>query len=459
MAAVDGVRVWRITAADGEAMQRRVAASLRRRGLRAGDRVLLSVGTSPALLAAILGSLRSGVVPVVLNPALVPAERAALVADADPALVVDGDGALAALADGDDGYGDGGELAPFPLARPMHYTSGTTGRPKGVWSGVLDEAGAQAMFDDEGAVWSFSAADTVLVCSPLHHSAPIRFAAGVLLRGGAVVLVERFEPGAVRAAVEEHRPTVGFMVPSHLQRVFADGADGERGAERAGDAFDPSSFRLLAHAGEPCAPALKRRVIDAFPAGAVWEFYGSTEGQFTVCSPDEWIARPGTVGRARPGRVLTVDDGGQIWCRVPEWARFEYWRDAEKTAAAWRGDAFTVGDVGRIDDDGFLYLDGRRDDLIISGGVNVYPAEVEAALAGVGGVGELAAFGAPDDRWGQRVCVAVVGTYDEVALRAAARERLAPYKRPKDVYRIDELPRTGTGKVRRSAIAAALGLV
>jgi len=160
--------------------------------------------------------------------------------------------------------------------------------------------------------------------------------------------------------------------------------------------------------------------------GSLWEFYGSTEAQFTVCSPDEWLAHPGTVGRARPGRRLSItpiddgqpDDGddpggstgdaGTIWCDMPAFARFRYWGDAAATRAAWRGSACTVGDLGRLDDDGYLYLTGRRHDLIISGGVNVYPAEVEAVLAAVPGLREVAVFGLPDEQWGQVVCAAYV---------------------------------------------------
>ena len=444
---MQSARVWRITAAEAEAGQARAAAFLAGRGLGAGDRVALLLGSSPALLAVVLGALRTGVVPVVLNPALVAAERRALLDDAQPALVLDDDAALhEALVSGAAGV----DLAPHPLARPMHYTSGTTGAPKGVWTGVLDEASAAALFEDERQVWNFSAGDTLLVCSPLHHSAPIRFAAGVLLSGGDVVLVERFDVAAITRAIEDHHPTVAFMVPSHLQRLFR--------ATHGAALPDLASFRLLAHAGEPCPPALKQQAFDAFPDGAVWEFYGSTEGQFTVCGPDEWPAHPGTVGRARPHRELEIDSDGQIWCRVPPWARFEYWRDPAKTATAWRGDAFTVGDLGRMDDGGYLFIDGRRDDLIISGGVNVYPAEVEAVFAGVAGVQELAVFGVPDERWGERVCIAVKGDAADDAINAAARAALAPYKRPKTIYRVDELPRTATGKIRRSAIAAELGL-
>ena len=441
---MNDARVWRVEAAQSEVGQRRAAAALHRLGVRAGDRVALIVPTQPAVLDVILGALRVGIVPVVLNPSLLDDERAPLLADAEPSLVVDRSDALDELVGGAEEH----DLAPHPLARPMHYTSGTTGQPKGVWSGVLDEAAARALFEDERDLWAFTADDTLLVCSPLHHSAPIRFSTGVLLSGGDVVLVERFDVPRVFDAIEAHGPTATFLVPSHLQRMFSSPRP----------LPDLGSFRLLAHAGEPCPASLKERAIDAFPDGSVWEFYGSTEGQFTACSTDEWRSHPGSVGRARPNRELHLRDDGQIWCRVPEWARFEYWRDAEKTAAAWDGDAFTVGDLGRLDDDGFLYIDGRRDDLIISGGVNVYPAEVENALGAVPGVTELAAFGVTDERWGQRVCLAVIGDVADDDLRAAAASTLAPYKRPKDIYRVDGLPRTGTGKIKRSAIASTLGL-
>jgi long-chain acyl-CoA synthetase len=150
---------------------------------------------------------------------------------------------------------------------------------------------------------------------------------------------------------------------------------------------------------------------------------------------------------------MSVDDEGHLWCAVPEHARFSYFRDPDKTAAAWRetpdGPAFTVGDLGRIDDDGYVYLDGRREDLIISGGVNVYPAEVEQVLGEVAGVDDIAVYGVDDEQWGQRVCAAVVGSVAPEKLAAHAREHLAPAKRPKEYHRVETLPRTPTGKVRR----------
>ena len=206
---------------------------------------------------------------------------------------------------------------------------------------------------------------------------------------------------------------------------------------------------------------MKRRLIEVFPEGTTWEFYGSTEGQFTACRSEEWLERPGTLGRARPGRVLSVDEAGHLWCVVPPPARFTYLRDPAKTADAWRetsqGPAFTVGDLGRIDADGYVFLDGRREDLIISGGVNVYPAEVERVLGEVPGVEEIAVYGVPDEQWGQRVCAAVVGTVGDAALATYAREHLAPAKRPKEYHRTPSLPRTPTGKVRRLDLPDLVG--
>ena len=442
-----------LAAADAEPAQRRAAGALRAAGLGPGDRVAFALHSSAGLLCAVLGALRSGVVPVLLNATLTNEERRVLLADAEPALVVTDADALAALGDGPPV-----DLARFPLLRPMHYTSGTTGRSKGVWAGPWDPATAEAAFLDEADLWSFGPDDVHLVCSPMYHSVSIRFAGGTLLRGGTVVILGRFEPGVAHRALSGGYgpvPTTTFMAPSSLARLLTATADPVPAR------FD--HLRLLVHAGSPCPPAVKRQAMERVGPRVLWEFYGSTEGQFTVCSPEEWSARPGTVGRARTGRTLSVDADGTIWCRPPDFARFEYWHDPAKTDRAWRHGAFTVGDLGRLDDDGYLFIDGRRDDLIISGGVNVYPAEVEAVLADLPGVAEVAVFALDDDRWGQRVCAALVPTASgadghrlEAAARALAAERLAGYKRPKQYVVIDALPRTATGKVRRRSIPELL---
>jgi acyl-CoA synthetase (AMP-forming)/AMP-acid ligase II len=438
---LDGVET--LEPGPAEDAQRQVAGALEQHGIGPGDRIVFCLDSSARLLLCVMAAARRGVVPVLLNATLLRAERETLIADAEPALVVTEPGGLNELLSGPPA-----ELAPYPLVRPMHYTSGTTGRPKGVSSGVLDGTDARALFDDEADLWGFSASDTHLVCSPMYHSVSIRFAGAALLRGGRVVVLTRFDAALAVAALEHFKPTTTFMAPTALHRVL--GEPGHR------ECFD--SLRLLVHAGSPCPSSLKRAAFERLAPGVLWEFYGSTEGQFTVCSPDEWLERPGTVGRARPGRRLEIDDNGTVWCHAPGFARFEYWRDPAATAQAWRGDAFTVGDMGSLDDDGYLFLEGRRDDLIISGGVNVYPVEVEAVLAEVPGVLGVAVFGVDDDDWGEKVCAAVVGGDDENTLRRHATERLAPYKRPKQYFFVTELPHTTTGKLLRRDLPGALGL-
>jgi len=411
--------------------------------LTRGDRVALAIPGSEPYVRAVIGLLAAGVVPIPLDPKLTSSERAALFEDLAPSAVIEDQDQIDALA--------GAYPVGLPLARPMHVTSGTTGRPKGVWSGILGPASAQALLDEERNLWGFSADDVNLVLSPLHHSAPLRFAMGTLLAGGTIVVPGAFDVEAITRAIQVERPTTMFCVPAHLQRLFTHWD--EVGVP------DLSSFRLVAHAGAPCPEAIKRRLIELFPDGSTWEFYGSTEGQFTACRSEEWLQRPGTLGRARPGRTMSVDTDGTLWCTVPDYARFEYFGAPDKTAAAWRetpnGPAFTVGDLGRIDDDGYVYLDGRRVDLIISGGVNVYPAEVEQVLESVPGVSEIAVFGESDAEWGQRVCGAFAGTAGEEALRAYERGHLAPAKRPKEYRRVDALPRTATGKVLRRLLLDA----
>lgn len=355
----------------------------------------------------------------------------------------------------------------------MAYTSGTTGRRKGVHAGVHDEAWGAGSIADEQAAFAHRHGDTHLVVSPLYHSGPFRFALVTALTGGRIAVLPRFDVDGWRDALRTVRPTSMFCVPTHLHRLLA---------HPAVTADDLASLSLLAHAGAPCPVPLKHRVLEMAPAGSVWEFYGSTEGQFTVASPDTWLAAPGTVGVARHDRhveVRRVPDGtegsahdaarpaapgevGVVWARVPERDRFRYWRDPERTAEAWDGDAFTVGDLGHLDAAGRLFLDGRPGDLVISGGVNVYPAEVERALLALPGVAEAVAFGVPDPDWGERLLAAVVpwpgAGLDPLRLRDELRRHVSRAKLPREVLVVDELPRTTTGKLRRLGLAAELGV-
>jgi long-chain acyl-CoA synthetase len=436
----------RITAQESTKQQAAAAGWLFDHVIERGDRIAIIASSSPAYLAVTLGALRSGVIPVLIPPTLTSFEQDALIKDCDPMLVLR-EGELEQLAEWPGARRS--ELAPVPLARPMLYTSGTTGAPKGVYSGVLSESNGRALLMDESEQWGFDANDTNLIVSPLYHSAPMRFAMGTLMAGGSVVLPGPFDLPKLRAAIAQYRPTTAFMAPTHLQRLFADS-----------DALPPlSSFRLLAHAGAPCPDHVRMDAARWFPKGSVWEFYGATEGQFSACSFDEWQERPGTVGKARRGRKLSIDkDTGAIWVKTPSHARFEYWQDAEKTAEAWRGDAFSVGDLGRLDKDGYLYLEGRRNDLIISGGVNVYPLEIERVLMAHPGVNSAAAYPVDSDDWGQKVCAVYVGDVPADELAKFAAERLAPHKLPKELRQVSEIPFSATGKLRRGTLAADLGL-
>jgi acyl-CoA synthetase (AMP-forming)/AMP-acid ligase II len=446
----------RLTAARARDAAEAAAAWIQAAGLAEGDRI----GVAPtleadakdaqrqqaAVLSVVWGALSIGVIPVMVNPDLSDRERSLVLEDADPSLVLDSTAALEQLT----AHAGRVPLAPYPRGRAMHYTSGTTGTPKGVWSGVLSDEDAAELWGDEIALWGFTSGDVSLVHGPLAHSGPLRFTLYVLLAGGDVLLPGRFDAARMATSLEADRPTTAFVVPSHIQRLL-----------ELGDDLPPSPYRLLVHAGSACPPVLTQAIHDWAGADRVWEFYGATEGQFTAMAGTEWAAHEGSVGRARPDRDLRVIDG-TIWCRPPASGRFEYWRDPEKTTHAWRcmddGDWFSVGDLGRLDEDGYLYIDGRRADLVITGGMNVYPAEVEGVLREFAGINDAAVYGTPDDRWGQRVCAAIVGDVDLEALEAWLRPRLTGYKRPKEIHIVPELPHTASGKTRRLSVAQVVAL-
>jgi long-chain acyl-CoA synthetase len=271
-----------------------------------------------------------------------------------------------------------------------------------------------------------------------------------------VVLQGKFDAEEVLATIALFGVTATFMVPTHLERILALG-------RKVLMRYDLSSIRLLAHAGAPIREETKRGVLALFPEPAVWEFYGSTEGQATRISAPEWFERPGSVGRALPGAGVTVRDEtgadlpdgeiGEVWIRPAARERFSYWGDDEATRRAWQGDYFTVGDLGYLDDDGYLFLTGRKHDKIITGGVNVYPQEVERVLMQHPAVREVLVYGAPHEEWGQQVEAAVVRKgelpLEPELLREWARERLAGFKCPRRIVIVDELHRTATGKLKR----------
>ena len=429
-----------------------------------GERVATCQDNSVAAFAMSWAMMLAGVVEVPVPATAGPDEAHHLLADARPAallLAVRAPAVRTAAGDLDvpvlvDVPGPATTPdAAHPRTRPMSYTSGTTGQRKGVVAGVHDETWGRTWLADERAAFGDRHGERHLVVSPLYHSGPLRHALACADAGGTVEVLPHFDVERWVAALRAFRPTSMFCVPTHLRRLLR-----HRGLRPD----DLASLRLLAHAGAPCPPELKRAVHALAPPGAVWEFYGATEGQFTVCPPDVWEAAPGTVGAARPDREVTVRDHGgtvvppgergTVWATAPAHAHWSYWGRDDATAAAWRDDAFTVGDIGHLDPEGRLFLHGREGDLVITGGVNVYPAEVEAVLVRLEGVAEVAVFGVDDEDWGQRVVAAVVpragAALTTTGLLAAAREALAPARVPKQVVLVEDLPRTPTGKVRRA---------
>ena len=464
-ALVEGRR--KLTYAELDARQRALIGALRSDQVKRGDRIAIHGGNRMELLEVTIAALRIGIVPVPIHSLLAPPEIRYLLEDSGARWLftdrpVESPPDLERIVTFGDAYermlhhAPSARIADVALGRPMHYTSGTTGKPKGVFVRPAPEKAARERSADFRKLWELSPDDIHLVCSPLTHSAPHRYALRTLETGGVVVIQERFDAEEALAAIDLFSITTTFMVPTHLERILSLG-------DRVLARYDLSTIRLLVHAGAPIREETKRRAIEVFPRGSVWEFYGSTEGQATRISTDEWLRKPGSVGRPRAGaKVLIIGDSsqplpsgevGEVWVGDPRAERWEYWRDKRKTRAAWRKGAFTVGDLGSLDEDGYLFLAGRKYDTIISGGVNVYPQEVEAVLGSHPAVTEALVYGVPHEEWGQEVRALVVPAFgqplDPERLRAWLRERVAAYKCPRHIELVDDLPRTPTGKLSR----------
>lgn len=457
------------TYGDLDRRQHLLAGAFRAGELKPRDRIAIWSANRTEMLEVSTGALRCAVVPVLIHSALTPAEVSYIIEDSGARWLftdrtVDNLPSVERMITFGDAYerllheAKPANLADFLLGRPMHYTSGTTGKPKGVWVNPVGDSKAATISDEFRRLWSISEEDIHLVCSPLSHSAPHRYAGRTLEAGGTVLVRGRFRPEETLAAIELFSATSTFMVPTHLERILA--------LELAAlKRHDLSSMRMLVHAGAPIREDTKKRAIDLFPRNSVWEFYGSTEGQATRISTDEWLRKPGSVGKATQGVEVTITDEnhtelppdkvGDIWVRYSNGGeRFSYWRDERKTRAAWRNDSFTVGDQGWLDSNGYLYLTGRKHDMIISGGINVYPQEVEAAMSEHPAVAEALVYGSFHPEWGQQISALVVPAYgqplDPESLIGWLKERLAGYKCPRSIQIVEDLPRTPTGKLKRT---------
>lgn len=353
-----------------------------------------------------------------------------------------------------------GPVADESLGGSMLYSSGTTGRPKGILKPLndADPAGPLLVVQMTSKLFGFREGMTYLSPAPLYHAAP-QIALGVMLRSGATtVVMERFDPEAYLQAVEQYRVTHTQVVPTMLARLLKLPA-----AVR--DRYDISSLESVVHAGAPCPIAVKEAAM-RWLGPIVSEYYGATEGHgLTWCGPQEWLEHKGSVGRAVLGQIEIRDEAGApcpvgtpglVWFRGA--TGFEYFNDAEKTKSSRdaSGTASTVGDVGYLDQEGYLYLTDRLAHMIISGGVNIYPQETENILASHPKVADVAIIGAPNEDLGEEV-KAVVQVEPDIApgeglaqeLIAYCRDHLAHYKCPRSVDFVEELPRLPTGKLAK----------
>ena len=459
-----------------------IARVLRRAGLKEGDAVALLAGNRPEFAEVMFAAMRAGLRLTPVNWHLKPEEAAYIVDDCDARVLVAearfADAALAGRAAApalEACFGFGGAIAGFDdlesaiaaeshddlgdpaLGSRMLYTSGTTGRPKGVrFLGhrkvpLIPPMTASAGFRPES--------DLFLSPSPLYHAAPIALNLWwPMNQGVGAIIMERFGPEEMLALIARHRVTHSHVVPIMFQRLLDL-------PEEVRAQHDISSLRWMLHGSAPCARELKDRAI-AWLGPVLHEFFGGTEGGLVFSTPADWQSHPGSTGKPvegvgakildEDGNELPTGEIGLVYLKPPESDRFVYHKAPEKTDAGRRGDYFTMGDMGRLDEDGYITLTGRSADTVISGGVNIYPAEIDTVLGGHPAVKEAACVGVPSARWGEEV-LAVIQLNEGFAgsdalaaeLTALCREKIADYKCPKSVVFVDDLPRSAVGKVLR----------
>src|SRR3954471_2996933 len=345
----------------------------------------------------------SGAQVLVAHPSLAEYVAAAVAQAPQCSVLLIGDDYEAAIESAEPWRNDGWLAPAF-----IFYTSGTTGRPKGVVHGGLKPETMALAQQGLVAMWGLRADDTHLLAGPAYHAGPGGYSFTTLFSGGTVAILPSWDAREALALIERHRCTTTFMTPAHFIRIL-EVPDDERAR------YDLSSLRLIIHGGAPCPVNVKRRIIEALPDTEVWELYGASEGGATRVSPQEWLRRPGTVGRPWPGVEVRIDgaagagEEGVIYIKPAGGATFHYHRDDAKTADAWKEDAFTVGDIGRVDGDGYLYITDRVSDMVLRDGVNVYPREIEDVLYRHPAVVDCAVFGVPDERHGE-ILAAVVET-------------------------------------------------
>jgi acyl-CoA synthetase (AMP-forming)/AMP-acid ligase II len=461
----------------------RLADSLRRLGLGAGEHAVVHAHNSLECLLAGAAVRAVGAIPVPMNHRLT-ADEVTYILDNAGAAAVFVSAAFLPMAErvrdratsvrhwisiGDErrpwatpledllagGRADA-VAAPGGLGGSMIYTAGTTGKPKGALRRATDPSSVVPRL---AAMDALDPAHVHLVAGPLYHSAPGGFALYAQMMGNTVVVMERFDAERALALIERHRCTSTFMAPTLLKRIVD-----LPPAVRA--RYDVSSMRSLVMAAAPCPMRVKEEVL-AYFGPVLYEFYGSTElGINTVLRPEEMLSRPGSCGRAAPGVELSiVDDAGrpcptgtpgELLVRRYDGVFDGYYRNEAATRETQRGDWLTVGDVAWMDADGFVYICDRKRDMIISGGVNIYPAEIEDVLHRHPAVQDAAVFGVPDAEWGERVHAAIEcrpgARVSAGEIIAFCRERLAGYKTPREISFHADFPRDAAGKLLKRTL-------
>ncbi len=473
-----------VTAGELLAGANQVVHGLRSVGLERGDTIAAMLTNEVAMLEVYLAATQAGWYVTPINSQLTAPEVAYIVGDCDAraifcsARTVEACSKAVAMltvpenarfatspAPGFRSYEDWKRSQPdtLPLERhaggPMTYTSGTTGQPKGVRR-PLPDADPEAVAERNAMfllLFGVTPRDNgVHLCvSPLYHTAVLNFCTNHLHFGHTVVLMDKWTPEGTLDAIARHRVTTTHMVPTQFRRLLA-----LPDAVRA--RADVSSLRHVIHSAAPCPVEVKSQMI-AWWGEVIYEYYAASEGGGTLATPKDWVAHPGTVGRQWPISQIKVvrDDGstaaarevGTVYMSMGPHT-FAYHKDQKKTESSWRDGFFTVGDAGYLDEEGFLFLCDRKSDMIISGGVNIYPAEIEAALAIHPKVRDVAVFGVPDDDWGEHV-KAVIEPADGVEagpalaeeILAYCRERLAGFKIPRSIDFTTSLPRDPNGKL------------
>ncbi|MHC3004439.1 AMP-binding protein [Gordonia sp. GN26] len=421
---------------------------------------------NPALSAAEFSDIleHSGAVAVAVHPDF--ADRMSDVGDTETlelAVAVGGD--IPGFLPYEDLIADHPDTLPADrvLGGAISYSSGTTGKPKGVLRPLpaLEPSAAANAMSTFGRAFRFLPFDGVhLVSTGMNHGGCQGFYLGALNVGQALAIGAKFDPEDTLRMIDEHRVTTAYMVPTQFVRLL-------RLPQEVRDRYDHSSLKVVAHSAAPCPLEVKKQMFEWW-GPVIWETYGGMEGAATIAKPHRWLEKPGTVGRAVAGMAVRIldDDGnelpaGEIGNVYLESATstFEYRGDPETTRSAFRGRSFTIGDIGYLDDDGYLFICDRAKDMIISGGVNIYPAEIEGVLSAHPAVADVAVIGIPDPEWGEQVKALVVTadsatTTDDLGAELIewCKDRLARYKCPRSVEFRDTLPRTETGKILKRTL-------